>query len=135
MPNEPIFGELVKVELEACLSAPIARYFDAQLDKDPDVLAQLLADKRNPNTRRAYEKDLRDFFLKMTLLPPTGDSVLEFLHLQREQAVMVVLKYKAMLIKSGLREATLNRRLAAIKSLAKMGLRLIEIRGVLIAKR
>ncbi|MEJ6488090.1 tyrosine-type recombinase/integrase [Nostoc punctiforme UO1] len=124
MPNEPIFGELVKVELEACLDAPIARYFDAQLQGDPDVLAQLLADKRNPNTRRAYEKDLRDFFLKMTLLPPTGDSVLEFLHLQREQAVMVVLKYKAMLIKSGLREATINRRLAAIKSLAKMGRKL-----------
>lgn len=65
MPNEPIFGELVKVELEACLDAPIARYFDAQLQGDSDVLAQLLADKRNPNTRRAYEKDLRDFFLKM----------------------------------------------------------------------
>ncbi|MBD2459335.1 tyrosine-type recombinase/integrase [Nostoc sp. FACHB-87] len=124
MPNEPIFGEIVKVELEACLSAPIARYFDAQLDKDPDVLAQLLADKRNPNTRRAYEKDLKDFFIKMTGLPPTGDSVLEFLHLQREQAVMVVLKYKAKLIASGLREATINRRLAAIKSLAKMGRKL-----------
>ncbi|MHC5719014.1 MAG: tyrosine-type recombinase/integrase, partial [Nostoc sp.] len=110
MPNQPGWGELVKVELEACLDAPIARYFDAQLQGDPDVLAQLLADKRNPNTRRAYEKDLRDFFLKMTLLPPTGDSVLEFLHLQPSQAVMVVLKYKAMLIKSGLREATINRR-------------------------
>ncbi len=75
MPNEPRWGEIVKVELEACLDAPIARYFDAQLDIDPDVLAQLLADKRNPNTRRAYEKDLRDFFLKMTGLLPTGDGV------------------------------------------------------------
>jgi integrase/recombinase XerC len=59
MPNEPIFGELVKVELEACLSAPITRYFDAELQGDPDVLAQLLADKRNPNTRRAYEQAYR----------------------------------------------------------------------------
>jgi integrase/recombinase XerC len=75
MPNEPRFGELVKVELEACLAALLARYFDAELQGDPDVLAQLLADKRNPNTRRAYEKDLRDFFLKMTGLLPTGDSV------------------------------------------------------------
>ncbi|BAB77505.1 tyrosine-type recombinase/integrase (plasmid) [Anabaena sp. FACHB-709] len=124
MPNEPVWGELVKVELEACLDAPITRYFDAELQGDPDVLAQLLADKRNPNTRRAYEKDLRDFFMKMTLMPPTGDSVLEFLHLQREQAVMVVLKYKAKLIASGVREATINRRLAAIKSLAKMGRKL-----------
>ncbi|RCJ37424.1 hypothetical protein A6770_40105 [Nostoc minutum NIES-26] len=64
--SNPNSGEIVFASLEACLSAPIARYFDAQLDTDPDVLAQLLADKRNPNTRRAYEKDLRDFFLKMT---------------------------------------------------------------------
>jgi integrase/recombinase XerC len=27
-----------------------------------DVLAELLADKRSPNTRHAYEKDLKDFF-------------------------------------------------------------------------
>lgn len=49
---------------------------------------------------------------------------MEFLHLEREQAVMVVLKYKALLIQSGVREATVNRRLAAIKSLAKMGRKL-----------
>ena len=131
MSNDPRVGEIVKTELEACLDAKISRYFDAQLDQDPDVLAQLLADKRNPNTKRAYEKDIRDFFTKMTGLLPSTDSVLEFLHLQREQAVMVVLKYKAMLIKSGVREATINRRLAtinrrlaAIKSLAKMGRKL-----------
>jgi integrase/recombinase XerC len=29
---------------------------------EPNVLAQLLADKRSPNTKRAYAKDLRDFF-------------------------------------------------------------------------
>ncbi|AFZ57605.1 tyrosine-type recombinase/integrase [Anabaena cylindrica FACHB-243] len=124
MSNDPRVGEIIVPQLEACFDAKITRYFDAQLDQDPDVLAQLLADKRNPNTKRAYEKDIRDFFGKMTLLPPSTDSVLEFLHLQREQAVMVVLKYKAMLIKSGVREATINRRLAAIKSLAKMGRKL-----------
>ncbi|GAB1544594.1 site-specific tyrosine recombinase XerD [Scytonema sp. NUACC21] len=124
MPKDVREGEIVFAELEACLDAPITRYFDAQLRNDPDVLAQLLADKRNPNTRRAYEKDIRDFFSKMTGLYPTQDSVLEFLHLEREQAVMVVLKYKALLIQGGVREATVNRRLAAIKSLAKMGRKL-----------
>lgn len=124
MPSEPIFGEIVFAELEACLEAPITRYFEAELRSDPDVLAQLLADKRNLNTRRAYEKDIKDFFLKMTRCAPNRDSVLEFLHLHREQAVHVVLKYKALLIKDGLREATINRRLAAIKSLAKMGRKL-----------
>lgn len=124
MPSEPLSGEIVFASLEACLEAPITRYFDAELRSDPDVLAQLLADKRNPNTRRAYEKDVSDFFIKMTSTTPNRDSVLEFLHLQREQAVHVVLKYKALLIKGGLREATINRRLAAIKSLASMGRKL-----------
>ncbi len=49
------------------------------------------------------------------------DLVLEFLHLERTQAVSVVLKYKAELIQKGLKEATINRRLAAIKSLVAMG--------------
>ncbi|NJL64770.1 MAG: integrase, partial [Methylacidiphilales bacterium] len=75
MPSEPIFGEIVKAELEACLDAPILRYFEAELRDDPDVLAQLLADKRNPNTKMAYEKDIKDFFLKMTGCAPNRDSV------------------------------------------------------------
>ncbi|KAB8317127.1 tyrosine-type recombinase/integrase [Tolypothrix campylonemoides VB511288] len=124
MQNESQSGEIVKSVLEACLDAPVVRYFSQPLHDDPDVLEQLLADKRNPNTRRAYEKDIKDFFLKMTDVLPNRDSVLEFLHLEREQAVMVVLKYKALLIQSGVREATVNRRLAAIKSLAKMGRKL-----------
>jgi integrase/recombinase XerC len=124
MQNEPYSSENVKAELEACLDAPVVRYFSEPLLSGPDVLAQLLADKRNPNTRRAYEKDVFDFFLKMTGVLPNRDSVLEFLHLQRSQAVHVVLKYKALCIESGVREATVNRRLAAIKSLAKMGRKL-----------
>jgi integrase/recombinase XerC len=51
------------------------------------------------------------------------DNVLEFLHLEERQAV-VVLKYKAKLIDKGLKEATVNRRLAALKSLVEMGRKL-----------
>ena len=29
---------------------------------EPDLVQQLLSDKRSPNTRRAYAKDLKDFF-------------------------------------------------------------------------
>jgi hypothetical protein len=36
---------------------------DFSIDQDPDVIDQLLADTRSPNTKRAYEKDLKDFFL------------------------------------------------------------------------
>jgi len=109
--------------LEASLDAKIERYFDT-LDTDPDVLKQLLADKRSENTRRAYERDVNDFLQTMTGTPAVPDNVLEFLHLEERQAVSVVLKYKAKLIDKGLKEATINRRLAAVKSLVEMGRKL-----------
>ncbi|MEG4335720.1 tyrosine-type recombinase/integrase [Microcoleus sp. AT9_A2] len=115
--------------LESSLSAKIERHFAPLLDEDPDVLKQLLADKRSPNTKRAYEKDVNDFFQTMTGKPPSPESVLEFLHLESRQAMTVVLKYKALLVngdgkKAALSEATVNRRLAAIKSLVGMGRKL-----------
>ena len=111
------------VALESSLDAKIERYFDT-LDTDPDVLKQLLADKRSENTRRAYERDVNDFLQTMTRMPAVPDNVLEFLHLEERQAVSVVLKYKAKLIDKGLKEATVNRRLAAVKSLVEMGRKL-----------
>ncbi|MEG3958687.1 tyrosine-type recombinase/integrase [Microcoleus sp. herbarium2] len=118
--NKP---ELSIARLEASLDAKIERYFDT-LDTDPDVLKQLLADKRSENTRRAYERDVNDFLQTMTGTPAVPDNVLEFLHLEERQAVSVVLKYKAKLIDKGLKEATVNRRLAAVKSLVEMGRKL-----------
>ncbi len=109
--------------LNASLSAKIERHFDT-LDTDPDVLEQLLSDKRSPNTRQAYQKDINDFFREMAGGEPTQDRVLEFLHLEERQAVAVVLKYKAKLFGRGLKEATVNRRLSAIKSLVAMGKKL-----------
>ena len=47
--------------------------------------------------------------------------VLEFLHLEQNQAVQLVVNYKAQLIEGGLAEATVNRRLAAIKALTAQG--------------
>ncbi|HAJ60504.1 MAG TPA: integrase [Cyanobacteria bacterium UBA8543] len=82
-----------------------------------DVLAQLLADKRSPNTRHAYERDLKDFFRFIAGTTPTPDLVTEFLSLDRFGAIALVLKYKAHLLDRELKEATINRRLAAIKSL------------------
>jgi integrase/recombinase XerC len=77
----------------------------------------------------------------MTGKEVTPDLVLEFLHLERTQAVSVVLKYKATLIQQGLKEATVNRRIAAIKSLVAMGRKigvcnysLEDIKGERVAK-
>ncbi len=84
-----------------------------------DLLAELLADKRSENTRRAYAKDLQDFFATATSQEPSPHLIAEFLGLDRFQAIALVLKYKAHLIDRGLTEATVNRRLAAIKSLVR----------------
>lgn len=58
--------------------------------------------KRSPNTRRAYKKDINDFFRVVTDRDPIRDLVLEFLHLEQTQAVRLVLGYKAKLIENKL---------------------------------
>ncbi len=108
-------------QLENSFNAKIERHFN---HTEPDVLAQFLIDKRNPGTRKAYEKDLNNFFKLTTGKLASQDAVLEFLHLDRAAAMGVVLNYKARLFEQGLAEATVNRRLAAIKSLCTMGRKL-----------
>lgn len=97
---------------------------DFCIDKDPDVIEQLLSDTRSPNTRRAYSKDIKNFFLFIAGCLPSSELVLEFLHLEQRHAVALLLKYKAHLVKKELSEATVNRRLSAIKSLTAMGRKL-----------
>ncbi|AUB36127.1 xerC, integrase/recombinase XerC [Nostoc flagelliforme CCNUN1] len=84
---------------------------------EQDLLAEHLADTRSPNTRRAYAWDLKDFFLTATNSEPTPALLAEFLGMKRDTAVAVVLKYKSSLIERGLKEATVNRRLSAVRSL------------------
>ncbi|PXA96828.1 integrase, partial [Nostoc sp. 3335mG] len=117
----PIHPENLSV-LENSLALAIGE--DFSLENDPDVIQQLIGDKRSLNTKREYQKDLKDFFLFVAKKEPSRDLVLEFLHLEQRHAVAVVLKYKAHLIKKKLAEATVNRRLSAIKSMVEMGRRL-----------
>ncbi|HEY9875954.1 MAG TPA: tyrosine-type recombinase/integrase [Candidatus Obscuribacterales bacterium] len=90
-----------------------------------DLLRDFVADKRSPKTKHEYTKDLHDFFKTITGAEPTPQRVTEFLQLDRFGAIALVLKYKQALIERGLKEATVNRRLSAIKSLvnyaAKIG--------------
>lgn len=85
-----------------------------------ELLKLLLADKRSPATRRAYAADLRDFFGED--LSPR--EVEQFVTLPPAQMAGLLASYKADLMERGLAEATINRRLAAIRSLLKFCYRL-----------
>jgi integrase/recombinase XerC len=112
----------IQSKLQRCLDAKIGASF--KLKSVPDVLSQLLADKRSPNTRLAYERDVTLFFQWAVNTKPTKELVLEFLHLEQGEALALVLDWKAHLLNKGLSEATTNRRIAAIKSLVQMGRKL-----------
>ncbi len=125
MNTDPQAVDLVLVEkLEQSLGAKIESYFADSLDESPDVLELLLKSKNSEGTRRAYRRDITDFFVRMTALRPNRDSILEFLHLDGHKATLVVTKYRAKLNSDGLSPNTVNRRLAAIKSLVAYGRKL-----------
>lgn len=112
----------IQAKLQRCLDTKIGTSF--KLKPTPDVLSQLLADKRSINTRRAYEKDVTLFFQWAAESKPTKELILEFLHLEQRDAIVLVLDYKAYLLNQGRSEATVNRRMAALKSLVQMGRKL-----------
>ncbi len=89
-----------------------------------NILTALLTDKRSLNTRRAYEKDLHYFFLAAYGQNPTEAVIAEFLQLTRFEAIAIALRYKSDLIAKGLKEATINRRLSALKSLVNFATKL-----------
>jgi len=90
----------------------------------PDILTALLTDKRSLNTRRAYEKDLHYFFLAAYGQKPTELVIAQFIQLNRFEAIAIALRYKSDLIARGLKEATINRRLSALKSLVNFAAKL-----------
>jgi integrase/recombinase XerC len=75
------------------------------------VLSDWLNTKRSLHTRRVYQKDIENF------LADLGTELGKFLTLDRHGAFELVSRYKGELIKNNLKSATINRRLAAIKSL------------------
>ena len=75
------------------------------------VLTDWLNTKRSPHTRRVYRRDIENF------LSDIGTELGKFLTLDRHGAYALVSRYKGDLIQKSLKSATINRRLAAIKSL------------------
>jgi integrase/recombinase XerC len=85
-----------------------------------DPVALLLADKRSPATRRAYAGDLAAFFAFLGHPAPQAAGVLAFASLPVQEVALHLARFKAALMEKGLSEATVNRRLAAVRSLLKM---------------
>ena len=75
------------------------------------VLVDWLATKRSPHTQRCYRLDIENCLADLNL------ELGKFLSLDRHGAFELVSRYKGDLIQKGLKSATINRRLAAIKSL------------------
>ena len=75
------------------------------------VLTDWLATKRSNHTRRVYRRDIDNFLADLNL------ELGKFLTLDRHGAYALVSRFKGELIQKGLKSATINRRLAAIKSL------------------
>ncbi|MBV9467904.1 MAG: tyrosine-type recombinase/integrase [Abitibacteriaceae bacterium] len=80
----------------------------------------LIADKRSEATRRAYRADLEAFFCGN----PSVEEVGRFVAQPAAKIALELAVYKNSLLQKGLAEATINRRLAAIRSLLKLAHRL-----------
>jgi integrase/recombinase XerC len=86
----------------------------------PDLASMLLADKRSAATRRAYAGDLRAFFDA----EPTPGLVGAFVALPARGIAERLALFKARMLGDGLSEATINRRLSAVRALLKLAHRL-----------
>lgn len=104
-------------------------------EEAPSPLDMLLADKRSPATRRAYRGDLVAFFEG----EPSPEVVRDFLTSKTPAIALKLHRWKAAMLAAGLAEATVNRRLSAVRSLLKLGHRLgltdTDGRGLVEAER
>ncbi len=71
----------------------------------------------SPHTRRVYRSAIRDFFAAVADGEVTPERLAQFLTLDQPQAFELVSQYHGQLIELRLAPATINRKLAALKSL------------------
>ena len=91
----------------------------SQLLESNDFLAEL--QQKALTTQRGYAGNVRIFFEYFLLREPTSKDVEEFWALDGETANGLILKFKNHLVAQGRKGATINRYLAAIKYLIKVG--------------
>jgi integrase/recombinase XerC len=84
---------------------------------DRDFLSDFLRVQISPQTKRLYAASIEHFFQAIAGRSASPDTIAAFLQLAPGQAVEVVERYKADLHEANFAPATINNRLAAIKSL------------------
>jgi integrase/recombinase XerC len=83
----------------------------------PGVWDEFLQLQISPATRRSYAAGLRDFFRReFQLAAVTPETIESFLRLDEHQAIGRVISYRGNLLSAGLSAATVNARLAALRS-------------------
>ncbi len=102
--------------------APIFEFPTELASTTKDVIEAWLAG-RNAATRRGYLSDLGQFALWAKA--PSSHAVVDaLLRMTPGMANRIVLGYQAHMVESGLSSSTINRRLAAIRSMVKFGRRI-----------
>jgi integrase/recombinase XerC len=80
------------------------------------VWDEFLALQISPATRRSYAAGLRDFFRREFQAAVSPGTILAFLNLSEREAIGHVIAYRGHLLEAQLSAATVNARLAALKS-------------------
>ena len=80
------------------------------------LLADWLARTRSPHTKRMYQGNIRQFFQSLGV-SPLPEHLASFLLLESHQAHELVSQYHGLLVSASLAPATINQKLAALKSL------------------
>ncbi|BAZ03273.1 integrase-recombinase protein (plasmid) [Tolypothrix tenuis PCC 7101] len=91
----------------------------AQMQASNDFLAEL--QQKAKTTQRGYAGNIKIFFQYFLLREPNQKDVEEFWGLDEQTANGLILKFKNHLVAEGRKAATINRYLAAIKYLIKVG--------------
>lgn len=99
-----------------------------KLYPQPDIIAALLASKKSPKTRKEYSRDFQEFTQFLGYDPHS------FLQLSQLEATTAILAYRQFLYDKGLKVNTVNRKIAAIKSLVnfavQMGISTLTLAGI-----
>jgi integrase/recombinase XerC len=118
---EAIMTDLIKSGASPLITLPAS---PGSLAPGLNIAALLLQDQRVDTTRRAYKAALKHFFEAEYGAPPDAALVRAFLAQSAPQLALQLATYRNSLRADGRSPATINLRLAAIRSLLTLGHRL-----------